>query len=186
MIVSSLQPRLAFIAILLVLTLAGCGGGGGGGGGSPVDPPPIQPGITFTGQGGSASNSIVLGSGPGTGGNTLALEVRAQNVDDLYGVAFDLRFPAAVLQYVRATPGPLLEGGSVQAAVSASGNLVVGASRLGEVPGVDGSGVLLTLEFNAIAAGEGALSFARNSAFDSDGRPITGITWSAGSVRVIR
>lgn len=178
--------RALTFAILLILALAGCGGGGGGGGGSPTEPPPPQPGVTFTSQGGSASNSIVLASGPGTNANSLALEVRAQNVDDLYGLAFDLRFPAAVLQYVRVTPGPLLEGGSVQAAVSGSGTLVVGASRLGEVPGIDGSGVLLTLEFNAIAAGEGALSFARNSAFDSDGRPITGVTWGAGSVRVIR
>jgi hypothetical protein len=180
------RAQLAALAVLLVLVLAGCGGGGGGG--SPVEPtpPPPQPGVTFTGQGGSANNSIVLGSGPGTNANTLVLEVRAQNVDDLYGTAFDLRFPAAVLQYVRATPGPLLEGASVQAALSASGNLVVGASRLGEVPGLDGSGVLLTLEFNAIAAGEGALSFARNSAFDSDGRPITGVTWGAGTVRVVR
>jgi Cohesin domain len=180
------RARLAASAILLILTLAGCGGGGGGG--SPVEPtpPPPQPGVTFTSQGGSSNNSVVLASGAGTNASSLVLEVRAQNVDDLYGVAFDLRFPAAVLQYVRFTPGPLLEGGSVQAAVSASGTLVVGASRLGEVPGIDGSGVLLTLEFAPIAAGEGALSFARNSAFDSDGRPITGVTWGAGTVRVIR
>ncbi|HYO12500.1 MAG TPA: cohesin domain-containing protein [Thermoanaerobaculia bacterium] len=175
-----------WLAVLLILTLAGCGGGGGGG--SPVEPtpPPPQPGVTFTGQGGSANNSVVLASGAGTNVNALVLEVRAQNVDDLYGAAFDLRFPAAVLQYARFTPGPLLEGGSVQVAPSGSGNLVVGFSRLGEVPGLDGSGVLLTLEFAPVAAGEGALSFARNSAFDSDGRPITGFTWAGGTVRVVR
>jgi Cohesin domain len=176
-----------WLAALLVLALAGCGGGGGGGG-SPVEPtpPPPQTGITFTGQGASGNNSVVLATGPGTNASTLVLEVRAQSVDDLYGVAFDLRFPAAVLQFVRFTPGPLVEEGSAQAAVSGSGNLVVGASRLGEVSGIDGSGVLLTLEFNAIAAGEGAFSFARNTAFDSDGRPITGFNWAAGSVRVVR
>jgi hypothetical protein len=178
---------LSWLAVLLVLSLAGCGGGGGGGG-TPVEPtpPPPQPGVTFTGQGSSANNSLVLASGPGTNASTLVLEVRAQNVTDLYGVAFDLRFPASVLQYARFTPGPMLEGGSIQAAASGSGTVVVGASRLGEVPGANGSGLLLTLEFNAIAAGEGAITFARNSAFDSDGRPISGFLWAAGTVRVVR
>jgi hypothetical protein len=179
--------RALTFAVLLVLALAGCGGGGGGGGGStPVEPPPPPPGVTFNAQGTTGANSIVLASGAGTDIDTLVLEVRLLGVSDLYGAAFDLRFPSGVLQFVRATAGETLGGGAVQAALSGPGNLVVGASRLGEVPGIEGSGVLLTLEFTAIAAGEGAFSFARNSAYDPDGRPITGITWAAGSVRVVR
>jgi hypothetical protein len=175
------------LAVLLLLALTACGGGGGGGGGGPTaPPPPPQPAIVFTGQGTSSPNSVSLGSGAGSSATTLFLEVRATSVTDLYGVAFDLRYPNTVLQFVRATPGPLIEGGSAQAAVVGTGNLVVGATRLGDVPGITGSGVLMTLEFTALVAGEGPFSFARNSALDPDARTLPGVTWSAGTVRVIR
>lgn len=179
-----LSRRLA--AACLLLTLAACGGGGGGGGGGPVAPPPTQPAIVFTSAGTSSPNSVVLASGAGSNATTLLLEVRAISVTDVYGVAFDLRYPNTLLQFVRATPGPLLEAGSVQAAVSGEGNLVVGATRLGEVPGITGSGTLLTLEFTALTAGDGTFSFSRNSALDPDARAIPNVTWAAGSVRVIR
>lgn len=177
--------RLA--AVLLLLTLVACGGGGGGGGGGPTaPPPPPQPAIVFTSTGTSSPNSVSLASGSGSSATTLFLEVRATSVTDLYGVAFDLRYPNTVLQFVRSTPGPLMEAGSVQAVVAGEGNLVVGATRLGEVPGVTGSGVLMTLEFTALVAGDGTFSFARNSALDPDARTLPGVTWAAGTVRVIR
>lgn len=180
-----LGSRIA--AVLLFSTLAACGGGGGGGGGGPTaPPPPPQPAIVFTSTGTSSANSVVLASGTGSNATTLILEVRAISVADVYGVAFDLRYPSNLLQFVRATPGGLLEAGSVQAAAAGEGNLVVGASRLGEVPGVTGSGTLLTLEFTALTAGDGTFSFARNSALDPDARSLPGVTWAAGSVRIIR
>ena len=140
----------------------------------------------FTSTGTSSANSVVLASGTGSNATTLFVEVRAISVTDVYGVAFDLRYPNTILQFVRATPGPLLEAGSVQAAVSGEGNLVVGATRLGEVPGITGSGTLLTLEFTALTAGDGTFSFSRNAALDPDARPLPNVTWAAGTVRVIR
>lgn len=140
----------------------------------------------FTSTGTSSPNSVVLASGTGSNATTLFVEVRAISVTDVYGLAFDLRYPNNILQFVRATPGPLLEAGSVQAAVSGEGNLVVGATRLGEVPGITGSGTLLTLEFTALTAGDGTFSFSRNAALDPDARPIPNVTWAAGTVRVIR
>jgi len=140
----------------------------------------------FTSTGTSSPNSIVLASGTGSNATTLILEVRAISVTDVYGVAFDLRYPSNLLQFVRATPGALFEAGSAQAAAAGEGNLVVGATRLGEVPGVTGSGTLLTLEFTALTAGDGTFSFARNSALDPDARPLQGVTWAAGTVRVTR
>lgn len=180
----SAARRIAATALLL--TLAACGGGGGGGGGPTTPPPPPTPAITFTATGTSSPNSIVLASGAASNATTLFLEVRALSVEDVYGVAFDLRYPSNLLQFVRATPGSLFEAGSAQAAPSGEGNLVVGASRLGEVPGVTGSGTLLVLEFTALTAGDGTFSFARNSVLDPDARPIPGVTWAAGSVRVVR
>jgi len=185
---SGAARRLLVLACVLpVLALAACGGGGGGGGPTePPPPPPPQPGITFTAQGTATANSLSLASGTGTTANTLILEVRATQVTDLYGVAFDLAYPNTVLQYVRATPGPLLANGSVQAVASTPGTLVVGGTHLGNVAGANGSGLVMTLEFSALVAGSGNFAFSRNTAFDSDGDPMAGVGWVAGSVTVTR
>lgn len=175
--------RLA-LAPLLLLTAA-CGGGGGGSPTEPTPPPPPPPGISFTAAGGGA-NSISLGSGAATNQTTLFLEVRATTVTDLYGVAFDLRYPNTVLQFVRVTDGGFLGGGTVQAAEATPGTVVIGASKLGAVAGATGSGVLLTLEFTATAAGSGTFSFADNTALNATGFPVPSLTWAAGTVTVTR
>lgn len=177
------------LAGAFVLALAACGGGGGGGGGPtepPPPPPPPPPGIVFTAQGAAGVNSVSLASGAATTATTLVLEVRATQVSDLYGVAFDLAYPSTQLQFVRATPGPLLGNGSAQAVPSTPGTLIVGGTHLGSVAGATGSGVLMTLEFTAVAAGQGAFVYSRNSAFDSHGAAMTGVSWVAGSVTVTR
>jgi hypothetical protein len=169
---------------LAVGLLAACGGGGGGGG--PTAPPPVLPGFVFTPAGAAGANSLSLASGAATTATTLVLEVRATQVTDLYGVAFNLTYPSAQLQFVRATAGPLLGTGAVQATVSPVGTLIVGATHLGNVPGASGSGVVMTLEFSAGTAGTGSFAFTRNSALDSAGLPLPGITWVAGSVTLTK
>ena len=178
-----MRSRHALLPLLLALTLAACGGGGGGSG--PTAPPPPTAGIVFTPQGTPGANTLYLASGAATTTTTLVLEVRASQMTDLYGVAFNLTYPSAQLQFVRATAGPLLGNGAVQAAVSSPpGTLIVGGTHLGSVPGANGSGVVMTLEFTAVAAGSGSFAFTRNSALDSSGRPIASVAWLAGSVSV--
>lgn len=191
-----LLPVLAVVAIVAVVaTMAACGGGGGGS--SPTQPTPTPtptptpppPGITFTAQSGGGQNSISLASGPGTDLNNLVLEVRANSVQDLYGVAFDLRYPNTILRYDSATSGFLNNGGaqvSLNLVEPSPGTLVVGYTRLGTAPGASGSGVLLTLRFSAVAAGSGNFTFAQNTAFNPRGESIAALTWSAGSVQVVR
>jgi Cohesin domain len=171
----------------LALLLTACGGGGGGGGSTPSEPtPPPVAGIVLTPQAAPGANSLYLASGAATTATTLSLELRANQVTDLYGVAFDLTYPATQLQFVRATAGPLLNNGAVQAAASSPGTLIVGGTHLGATPGATGSGVVMTLEFSAVAAGSGSFAFARNSALDSTGATISGLTWLAGSVTVTK
>ena len=171
--------------LLSLLSLIACGGGGGGGGGptqpTPT-PPPSQPSLVFTPQGGAGSG-VSLTAGAGSTATTLILEVRANSVNDLYGVAFDISYPANLVQYVRATQGPLLAGGTLQVAPG-TGTLVVGLSNLGPVPGANGSGVLMTLEFRAAGAGQGSFSFSRNVAVNSAGQSINGLSWGTGTVLV--
>lgn len=184
-----LSGLLALLVAMAVALAVACGGGGGGGGGGPTEPtppPPPQPGILFTAQGTPGVNSLFLARGAATTATTLVLELRANQVTDLYGVAFDLTYPNTQLQFVRVTPGALLSGGAAQAAAAGTGTLVVGGTHLGNVPGASGSGVVLTLEFTAIAAGTGSFAFARNTALDSDGDTVSGVAWLAGSVQVIQ
>ncbi|MFL6198362.1 MAG: cohesin domain-containing protein [Thermoanaerobaculia bacterium] len=183
-----MRARAGAVLLVLLFVLAACGGGGGGS--SPVEPtptPPVsQPSLVFTPQGGGGSG-VSLTAGAASTATTLILEVRANSVTDLYGVAFDLGYPANLVQYVRATQGPLLAGGTLQVAVAGgggAGNLVIGLSNLGPVPGASGSGLLMTLELRAIGAGQGTFSFSRNVAVDSAGQSINGFSWGTGTVRV--
>jgi hypothetical protein len=182
-----MRGGLGGVALALSLLLTACGGSGGGG--TPTSPPPPPPptaGFVFTAQSAPPANSLYLASGAATTATTLVLELRANQVTDLYGVACDLTYPATQLQFVRATAGPLLNNGAVQAVVSTPGTLIIGGTHLGATPGANGSGVVLTLEFNALASGTGSFAFARNSALNSTGGAISGLTWLAGSVTVTK
>lgn len=174
----------ALPVLVLTALLASCGGGGGGGG-SPTAP---GPSITFSGPAAAAS-SISLRRGSGSGTTVLVLEVLASEVSDLYGVAFDLRYPSDLLSFEGATEGDLLsEEGTVatslQLAESPPGNLVVGVTRLGGVDTVSGSGVVVALEFHSQASGSGTFSFDDNEALDATGNILVDVTWTAGSVQV--
>jgi hypothetical protein len=94
-----------------------------------------------------------------------------------------------VLDYTGFRQGALLTSGgavvSTQVFESAPGNLVVGVSRVGGVAGVDGSGVLVVLELQAVAAGSGSFTFSNQAGFDADGGQLP-LSWSTGSVTVVR
>lgn len=173
--------------MVLVLALAAaiaCGGGGGGGGGGPTAP---QPGVTFTPSGVSAPAVRLL---PGGGsGNVLELQVRADALPAVYGVAFDLAFPSNLLRFDGFTEGGFLgQNGaqtSLQVAENPSGRLVVGYTRLGSDAGlVGGSGTMMTLRFTAIGPGGGNFTFSENRLVDDRADEIRGPAWGGGSVQV--
>jgi hypothetical protein len=176
---------LVAVAVAALAAVA-CGGGGGGGGGTPTGPPPPTSAIVFTPTGGG---NPLLASGAGTQGTTLSIEVRTNGIQDLYGLAFHLSYPAASLRFVGPTEGGVLNsGGTVQTSFqvvdSPVGNLVIGLTRLGTVPGTAATGTLMTLQFAGVASGTGSLAFSSNQANDSQGNVIQGLTWSAGTVQV--
>jgi len=174
----------ALLAAAALVALAACGGGGGGGG--PTQPPPPTASLTFTPGGTSGGAAVVLSRTGATGGRDLDLAVEARQVGSLYGVAFDLGYPASVLSYQGATPGDFLATGGFQVSLQVaeqSGNLIVGVTRLGAVPGASGSGTLVTLRFRSVGSGTGSLSFSRTEAVDADGRVIGGVAFVGGSVQ---
>jgi hypothetical protein len=178
------RRALAAAGLTAGLLGASCGGGGGGG---PTGPPPPVSSIVFTPAAGGSG--IQLASGAGSQGTTLQLEVRTTGIHDLYGVAFQLTYPAAALHFVGETEGSVLNAGgtaatSFQVVESPTGNLVAGLSRLGPIAGTSGAGALMTLQFVGVASGSGTLAFSHVLAADSSGNPIPGLTWAAGSVQV--
>ena len=64
------------------------------------------------------------------------------------------------------------------------GRLVIGASRLGDVPGVTGRGVLAEITLRAIAAGDTTLSFSDTRALDTLLRPLSPFRATGGRVSV--
>ncbi len=181
---------------LLVLTgalawmTATCGGGGGGGPTAPpAPPPPPPPPIAFTAVGTPGDLTVHLTKADGTATDVLRLEVRASEFGDLYGLGFDLSYPTDLLNY---RGGSHTEGGFLSADGSRTeifarqvtdGMVIVGLSRLGDVGGVDGSGLLLTLDFSVVANGSGSFSYIANNAFDGGGDPLDATVWQAGDLQ---
>ena len=178
---------IALVVVAGVFSSIGCGGGGGGGG--PTEPPPPSSRVTFTPAGSAGTNSIYLGQGINSAVSRFVLDVKVSQVDDLYGVSFNLEFPEAQLSWI---PGGTREGthlsskGSTDLIVEegSPGVLLVGLSLLGDVAGSSGSGTLLSLEFEASSAGSGPITMTRHDAVNSTGDVMTQVQWIGGSVRV--
>lgn len=189
---SRLAASVAFLAVVGFL-LTGCGGGGSN---TPTAPPPPPPppvpteGVFFTADGIPAANTIYLdGLDTEDTESTFVVEVRASDVEDLYGVSFDLQYPNDLLTWRRGKfeEGTFLSSGGAETEIlidrRPAGNLVVGITRVGDVEGVSGSGLLLSLEFvNEVVAGAGALTFSDNNVVDSVGAIQEGSLWLAGSI----
>lgn len=182
----TLRASRAILLAALAASVLSCGGGGGGGG----TPPPTQPvpGITFTAQGVGAP-AIRLARGAGSTTTVLLLQVQADQLPPIYGVAFDLGFPANLVRFDAVSEGDFLtrnapSGTSLQVVENPAGNLVIGYTRLGAAGMVGGSGELFTLRFVAIGGGAGAVTFSRNRVLDESGNPIAGPAWGGGTLQV--
>ncbi len=118
---------------------------------------------------------------------TLTLALDSDSVDGLYSIAFDLAFPADLLDFVSITEGSFLSGDPSETTFQFSesaGVLVVGLSLLGPLPGAAGSGTLLTIEFSQAGSGSDTFFFESSQAFGSGGEERNDIAWAGGAVEV--
>ncbi len=185
---------LGLVSTFLVV-FAACGGGGGGGGGGgeiPTQPlPPTGPGINFSPAGSPGTNTVYLAQASSSEPNILTLEIRANQVNDLYGVSFDLIFPNNLLRWSSGTTreGQFLSAnGTVPTELLISNQpantLVIGQSRLGAVPGVSGTGLLFSLRFVGVSDGQGSFQIRNGSGFNAQGNQIPGFVFLGGAVSV--
>ena len=62
--------------------------------------------------------------------------------------------------------------------------ILVGLSLLGDVEGADGSGTLLSLEFEPISSGSGPMQMKKHDAVNSTSDVMGQVQWIGGSVSV--
>jgi hypothetical protein len=135
----------------------------------------------------SAAGSITVQLVPDpVGGRDLLLSVEAIEVEDLYGLSFELEFPKGRLRWKRNSrkAGALLaDNGNVETIVldrqRPRGVLFVGAARLGDVAGASGSGVLMEIGFvNRKKAGPREIVLVDPRAYSSSAAAIPDIQWN--------
>ena len=162
---------------LAALALLGCGGGGGGSPTAPTSPVPAA-GVRFSPA--TAPGDVGIALRGAVAGSSLEVEVYAVGVDDLYGLGFELHFPANLLRYDGHDQGVFP---SLELREAAAGQLLVGATHLGPVDGLSDGGAVVVVRFTAIANGSGRFDFSGEDAFDSFGDRLT-LEWHGGTVSV--
>jgi general secretion pathway protein D len=100
-----------------------------------------------------------------------------------------LGFDPALLAVEAVAPGDFLGDAAaakaeILADFSRPGEVVVGASRLGDQPGVTGAGTLVRVTFRALTAGSALIGFSGRQALDSSLRPVLPISVMPAHIEV--
>jgi cohesin domain-containing protein len=120
-------------------------------------------------------------------GDELTVAVDAEAARGISHLPLTLSYDPARLAFIAVRPGQLLGGpGEAQVMADAShpGQLVVGASRLGDRPAVTGGGTVAWLTFRALASGPVEVGFARAQALDGALRPVLPLRTSAAEIDI--
>jgi general secretion pathway protein D len=108
-------------------------------------------------------------------GKTLVVDVLAEAGRPVSHLPLALRYDPLALEVVRVDAGDLL-GPTGEAQLlsdwSHPGELLLGASRLGDRPGVQGTGKVARVTFRALATGRTPLTWSGNKALDRALRPL--------------
>ena len=183
------KTALGILALVVAASAAACGGGSGDGG--TVAPALIA--ADFVAEEPSPpANSVALAKGS-VNNDLVTVRVEVTNVNNLYGAAFNLNYDGNMAEYVRFSPGTILESGGVTPTYTVSspqpGLVVVGASRTGAASGVTitGSRPLILITFRVRQAGDNPMTIPASSAalFNNQLPPaaLGGISWFAGALK---
>lgn len=138
------------------------------------------------------ASSILSLSGPAavSNGSSFVVDVMIANAADLYGFQFDLGFNPSVLSATLIGEGPFLSGGGATFFVpgtinNAAGSIAASANTLlSAVSGVNGSGILMAIDFTAIGSGTSAITLSNPMLLDSNLHTLnTSITNASISVK---
>lgn len=98
-------------------------------------------------------------------GETLGVSVKVENVENVYGVAFDLLFDSEAFELASSRAGEFLKLAHQRFLANFqsddSNRLVVGVSRVGDADGTSGEGVVASFELKAKSAGSYSVALDR-------------------------
>ena len=161
-------------ALLVALGLVACDGGGG----SPTAPvSPTARGVSFFP---APVGDPSIGLRGTVAGATIEVEIVAAGVEGLFGLSFELLFPANLLRYEDSGAGVFP---SLEIREAGPGRLLVGATHFGAVAGLSGGGTVAVVRFTAVANGSGNFDFSAQEAFDRFGDRIA-LNWAGATVQV--
>jgi len=108
-------------------------------------------------------------------GESFEVRIQADARAPVSHLPLSLEWDPALLTVEKVEAGDFL-GGTAQSQILSDGkrpgSLVVGASRLGQIPGVTGGGTLVRITFRALGAGKAAIGFNTSAALDSALKPL--------------
>lgn len=160
--------------LVMSMALPGCSGS------TPTTPRPpttTPPSVTFVADASNGGIDAIALSLTSSTAEAFTLALMASEVTDLFGYGVDITFDPAVVMFDTATMGTFLDGEGITVTTQITegpvGTLVIGQSRIGAVPGMSGSGTLVSLDFRSVAPGTSTLSTSNAGAFDSTGAAMT-------------
>lgn len=128
---------------------------------------------------------------PAQQGGVVDIDVLVSQVTDLYAYQFSITFDASLLQVSSLSMGSFLSAGGTTLGDTGTVDNTAGTitfaynTLIGALPGVSGSGTLLTLHMNAIGTGTSALGFVPADTLFVDSNLATiGLTTVDSSVQV--
>ena len=107
-------------------------------------------------------------------GKSFSLDVRISGVVDLFAFQFDLAFDPLILSAGSITEGPFLPSGGATAFIAGTVDNTAGTitatvdTLIGAIPGVNGSGVVASVDFQALSVGTSPITLSDAILLDSD------------------
>lgn len=105
-------------------------------------------------------------------GERFVVKVQAAAERPISHLPLSLSYDPAALAIEQVERGSFPEEAQILADASRPGEVVLGASRMGEVPGVTGQGTVARITFRAVRSGATRIDFARSQALDAELRPV--------------
>jgi hypothetical protein len=105
-------------------------------------------------------------------GERFVVKVQASADRPISHLPLALSYDPAVLAVEQVERGAFPVEAQILADASRPGEVVIGASRLGEVPGVTGQGTVARITFRAVRSGSTRIDVSRSKALDAELRPV--------------
>jgi len=125
-------------------------------------------------------------------GDAVSIQVTVTDTQRVYGGAFRIDYDPGHAQFLGYSPGTLLEQGGYAATYqvdgsSTPGQVLIGASRTGDVPAaqVTGAAPIIVLNFRVLQPGSTTVAFSNEQLYDGQVPPQTlhGVQWFGGSLQ---